>query len=156
MRGTIIKRGQRWSVVIDLGRDPMSGKRIRKWHSGYESKKAAEGARIEILSRLQRGEYVAPGKQTLGSFMVDDWIPSVRASVRASTWASYRRTSELHVVPNLGSVQLQRLAPGQLNALYAQLLSEGRADGHGGLSPRSVRYVHAVVHRALNDAVRWN
>lgn len=156
MKGTIIKRGRRWSVVIDLGRDPISGKRVRKWHSGFTTKRAAEEARVEILSSLQRGEYVTPAKQTLGSFLIDEWVPSVKVSVRPSTWTSYRRTVELHVVPHLGFVQLQRLAPGQLNALYSKLLAEGRANGPGGLSPRSVRYVHAVIHRALNDAVRWN
>lgn len=68
MKGTIIKRGSRWSVVVDLGRD-LDGKRIRKWHSGYPSKREAEQARIEILSRLQHGVYVAPNKIT-----VAEWV----------------------------------------------------------------------------------
>lgn len=156
MRGTIIHRGRTWSVVIDLGRDPATGKRTRKWHSGFRTRKEAEQARIQILSQLQRGEYVPPAKQKLAEFLAEDWLPSIRASVRESTWDSYRRTIELHVQPHIGSTQLQRLAPGQLNSLYAMLLTEGRADGRGGLSPRSVRYVHAIIHRALNDAVRWN
>jgi hypothetical protein len=64
MKGTVIKRGSRWSVVIDLGRD-VDGKRIRKWHSGYRTKREAEQARIEILSRVQSGLYVAPHKLTV-------------------------------------------------------------------------------------------
>jgi integrase len=43
-----------------------------------------------------------------------------------------------------------------LNGLYAALLADGKqSNGGGGLSPRSVRYVHTIVHRALKDAVRW-
>jgi integrase len=43
-----------------------------------------------------------------------------------------------------------------LNALYAALLDSGRRNqAGGGLSPRSVRYVHTIVHRMLKDAVRW-
>ena len=34
MKGTVIRRGSTYSVVLDLGRGP-DGKRIRKWHSGY-------------------------------------------------------------------------------------------------------------------------
>ncbi|MGH3925243.1 MAG: Arm DNA-binding domain-containing protein, partial [Pseudonocardiaceae bacterium] len=49
MRGSIIKRGSRYSVVVDVGRDPATGKRIREWHSGYETRKAAERARTGIL-----------------------------------------------------------------------------------------------------------
>jgi predicted Zn-dependent protease len=45
---------------------------------------------------------------------------------------------------------------GTLNTLYAALLADGRKDhAGGGLSPRSVRYIHTIIHRALKDAVRW-
>ena len=43
-----------------------------------------------------------------------------------------------------------------LNAFYAKLASDGRVHGEGGLSPATVRRVHATLHRALRDAVRWN
>ena len=36
-----------------------------------------------------------------------------------------------------------------LNALYSDLLASGRRDGKGGLSPATVRYVHAVIRKAL-------
>jgi len=46
-----------------------------------------------------------------------------------------------------------------LNAMYAALLADGKRTtangGSGGLSPRSVRYIHTIVHRAFRDAVRW-
>ncbi len=41
-----------------------------------------------------------------------------------------------------------------MDALYAKLLREGRSDGKGGLSARSVRYTHTVLRRAFKDAVR--
>jgi integrase len=56
---------------------------------------------------------------------------------------------------------LQLRSPGRqtrgrsMHAMYADLLKEGRIDGGGGLSPRTVRYVHTILHRALRDAVRW-
>ena len=47
----------------------------------------------------------------------------------------------------LGSIQLRRIDGGMLNALYAQLLADVKqSNGGGGLSPRSVRYVHTIVH----------
>jgi integrase len=53
-------------------------------------------------------------------------------------------------------VQLRRIDAGMLNGLYADLLANGKqSNGGGGLSPRSVRYVHTIVHRAFRDAVRW-
>lgn len=61
---------------------------------------------------------------------------------------------KVHLVPALGSVRLQRLSGDLLTALYADLLEHGRRDGKA-LSPRSVRYLHAIIRRALSDARRW-
>ena len=50
---------------------------------------------------------------------------------------------------------LVKVDAGVLNGLYSHLLTSGRKDGRGGLSPRTVRYIHTILHRALKDAVRW-
>jgi integrase len=147
MRGTIIKRGSTYSVVLDLGRGP-DGKRIRDWHSGYRTEKDAEHAQVELLAALGRGAYVEPSKRTTGPFLRDDWLPGLRAQVRPSTWAEHRSKVEVHLVPAIGQVPLQRLAPGHLNTLYADLLGRG-------LSARTVLHVHATIRRALADATRW-
>lgn len=57
--GTVIRRGSTWTVVLDLGKGP-DGKRIRKWHSGYRTEREAKQARVELLTALGRGAYVAP------------------------------------------------------------------------------------------------
>jgi hypothetical protein len=69
VRGTVIKRGSTYSVVLDLGRGP-DGKRIRRWHSGYRTKKDAERAQVELLARLDRGGYVDPTKVTLAAYLL--------------------------------------------------------------------------------------
>ena len=62
----------------------------------------------------------------------------------------------MHVLPYIGTAPLVSVDAGTLNALYARLLAEGRKDhAGGGLSPRTVRYVHTITHRALKDAVKW-
>jgi integrase len=146
-RGTVIKRGSTYSVVLDLGRGP-DGKRIRKWHSGYRTKKDAQQAQDELLAALGRGAYVEPSKRTMGAFLREDWLPGLRAQVRPSTWAEHRSKVEVHLVPALGHVPLQRLTPGHLNTIYADLLERG-------LSARTVLHVHATIRRALADATRW-
>lgn len=50
---------------------------------------------------------------------------------------------------------LQDLKAVHLNKLYAHLLADGRVDGQGGLSATTVRRVHAILRKALNDAMRW-
>jgi len=154
MRGSVIKRGGTWSVVIDLGRDG-SGQRVRKWHSGFGSKREAERARVELLGRVDQGSYVSPSRTSLGSFLVDEWLPAKRTTVKPTTLASYDMHVTKHIEPRLGGVALLGLGASHLNAFYADLLTDRRRAGPGGLSPSSVRRVHATLHKALADAVRW-
>ena len=55
----------------------------------------------------------------------------------------YRIHVQAHIVPALGTVELQRLSPAQLNAFYRYLLSEVGKDGQG-LAPKTVRNVHNI------------
>jgi integrase len=91
----------------------------------------------------------------LARFLRHEWLPAIATSVRPSTLAGYRLHVECHIVPRLGRLELTAIDARKLNALYASLLASGRVHGNGGLSPASVRRVHATVHRALRDAVRW-
>ena len=75
--------------------------------------------------------------------------------MRPTTYSSYVANVECHILPAIGGVQLQQLCGAQINALYAKLGASGKRSGNG-LSGISVRHVHAVLHRSLKDAVRWN
>jgi integrase len=105
---------------------------------------------------MDNSSYVEPSRVTFADFLRDDWLPSLGTrGLRAATLTSYQMTVEAHVIPRFGSVYLQQLSPTDLNRVYAQLLVCGRRDGSGGLSARSVRYVHMLVRKALADAARW-
>jgi integrase len=71
-----------------------------------------------------------------------------------STRASYGKNIRLHVKPRLGGTPLAKLTSVALNELYRELETSGRADGQGGLSARTVRYIHVIIHRALGDAIK--
>jgi integrase len=148
VRGTIVKRGGGYSVVLDLGRGP-DGRRVRKWHSGFQTKKDAERAQVELLGQLRRGAYVAPSKLTVASFLRDQWLPGLKAQMRPGSWEEHRSKVEVHLIPAFGGERLQRLGPAHLNALYAALLERG-------LSAQRVVLVHATIRRALADAVKWD
>src|SRR5215212_4555134 len=125
MRGSVIKRGDRYAVVVELERDPITNKRRQKWHSGYQTKKAAERALTELLASRDAGSYIQPTKQTVREFATE-WLAAVRPTIRPSTHHSYGRNLRLHVLPRLGPVQLRRVDAGMLNALYAALLADGK------------------------------
>jgi integrase len=154
VRGTIVKRGRAYSVVVERERDPLTGKRRREWHSGYRTKREAEDARIRILAGIERGEHVEPSQLTFGAFLTERWLPARVSSLRPSTLESYGRNVRVHIVPGIGSVRLQGITADMLNAFYANRLTSAGRDATG-LSPRTVRYLHSIIHRALADALRW-
>jgi integrase len=125
MRGSVVKKGTRWYVKIELDPDPTNGQRRQKWHSGYNTKREAERARIDLLSKFDRGEYVEPSHQTVADYF-DDWLKAIEHTVRPSTFDSYSRNVRNHVVAHIGTVRLTKVDAGVLNGLYAHLLTAGR------------------------------
>ncbi|MCE5255000.1 MAG: site-specific integrase [Actinomycetia bacterium] len=158
-RGTVFNRGTKdrpnYTVIIERGRDPVTGQRRREWYPGFKSKKEAEQARTRLLNDLDNGRYVEPTKLTLKE-LLDEWLEVTSTAVRASTHQSYEANVRLHIVPAIGGMRVQDLTPTHLNSLYKRLLVHGRADGKGGLRPKTVRNIHICLHRALTYAVRTN
>jgi integrase len=155
MRGYTVKKGNRYYAVIYEGINPATGKERRRWYAAGSRKVDAERMATDLVKRLNDGDYRAPEKLTLGDYLTGRWLPAQRSQLRASTFHSYQRTIELHVLPTLGNIPLARLLPEDLDALYSRLLENGRRNKRGGaLAPASVRYVHRVLRKALGDAHR--
>ncbi len=154
MKDNVIRRGNKWAFVIELPRDPTTGKRRQKWHSGFATRREAIAARDLVRGELQSGAYVERSRQTVHVYL-DEWLLAIRPTIRPATWESYDRYLRLHVKPRIGAALVANIDGGQLNKLYADLLEDGRCDGAGGLKPRTVRYIHTILHRAFRDAVRW-
>ena len=55
----------------------------------------------------------------------------------------------LHILPTLGQVKLQKLSPQHVQRLY--ILKK-----QAGCGPSTIRQMHQILHRALDDALRWN
>lgn len=67
MRGSVVKKNDRWYVVIE-DRDPATGKRKRRWHSGFRTKRETQAACNELATAMQRGDYLQANRQTVGEF----------------------------------------------------------------------------------------
>ncbi len=145
-RGMLRKRGTTWTAYwwVDGVNDS-----IQRSKGGFATKSEAQAFLNDTLQALQGGNLAEPTKVRVGEYLVRRWLPGRRASVRPSTYDSYRRTLDLHVVPAIGQLKLQNLRPDHLDMLYAALLE-------AGLAPKTVRNIHTMLHKALKDAVRKN
>ena len=155
MKGHIKKRGRRsWAVKLDMGRDPITGKRRTKWHTIRGTKRDAERERNRLLYELDEGLYVEPTPETVKAYL-PRWLAHVGPNVRATTLQRYREIVEHHLIPAIGHHQLAKLKPIQVSDAWANALANGRRDGKGGLSAQTVKHLHRVLSQALKQAVRW-
>jgi integrase/predicted RNA-binding Zn-ribbon protein involved in translation (DUF1610 family) len=184
MMGSTRPRGSTWEYLVDVGKSdaqrctvcsrrvwverklkvscPHCGgelhetvERRRVTKGGYRTQKECQAALAKILTSLEARTFVAPTKVTVKEFLLNEWLPTVKGTLRPTTHASYTMLAKQHIVPRLGNLPLQKLSAGAINSLYAHLAEHGRVHGEGALSASSVRRVHAVLHRACRDAVRW-
>lgn len=140
-----------WSFVVDLGGSGTNRRQVRR--RGFPTRSEAQAALTELLTSPNHGTFVKLDRTTVRRFL-EGWMKSLPGSGRGiATVSSYRHNLRLHVVPYLGDVRLQELSAVDLDRLYQQLLVSGCRKGDGGLSNRTVRYVHTVFSAALDEAV---
>src|SRR5829696_8633019 len=109
--------------------------------------KEVEKKLAEARGDAVRGIVFDAKGETLGTFLVR-WLEDVVKPNKAHrTYATHRQQVLSHLVPALGRIRLEALRKAHVDRLYADLL-------RGGLAPPSVRRVHAVLHAALEEAVR--
>jgi len=129
--------------------------RRRETKSGFATQKECQAAMNKLLVAVEQHNYAAPTKASVKAYLKKEWLPAVKATIRPSTYNSYVQHVDCHIVPHIGTVKLQKLSGSQVNALYAKLAESGRKDGKTGLSPMTIHHVHACLHKACKDAVRW-
>ena len=154
-RRTWVERKRKESCPSCGGKLRETEERRRETKAGFASRKECQAALTAKLTTLAEQTYVLPSHLSLREFLLKVWLPAIEPSVRPTTLSGYRILVESHLVPQLGTMKLQSLNAAQINAHYAKLLAEGRVHGKGGLSSNSVHHVHAALHRALRDAVKW-
>lgn len=158
MRGSVEKRGKGYSIRIDLGKDQITGKRIQKRFSGFQTKREAEAELARIIAEYEAGTYVMPQKITLGDFL-QRWFKAKQNDISFTTSRQYKTIIEQHITPAIGHIELSSLQPLVLQEYLNDMLHNGRKDNKKSkgkeLSPSSVNYIYRVLRCALNDAVKW-
>ena len=138
MRGHIVKRYEdSYSIVLNLGTNPATGKRQQQWITVKGTKKEAEKKLSELLHQLDTGTFMKPGKLTLSDYL-EIWLGDYAwPNLSPRTAESYEYIIRRHITPTLGQILLTQLKPEHLQRVYSEKLSKGRCDGEGGLSNRT-------------------
>ena len=146
MRGSIRQRGKNsWQIQIYAGARP-DGKPRRHFETIRGRKGDAQRRLTELLSSLDKGVYMPPGRLTVAAHL-NNWLDGyVKTNCSQRTFDGYQSIIERHLIPVLGHIQLKHLNPQAIQAYY------GKA--HEKLSNRTVHHHHRVLSQSLKYAVR--
>ena len=148
--GTIRQRKDgRWEARYTVGRDPGTGKQIQRSVYGATQQEVRKKL-AQLTTALDNGTYKEPCKMTVGQWL-DIWTADYMGGVKPSTAFLYGEQIRLYIKPALGAVKLEALNTHTIQGFYNGLSIE--REGGKALSPKSVKNIHGILHKALQQAV---
>ncbi len=143
--GNIRKRDDgRWEGRYTNGFDPKTGKMIRKSVYG-KTQKEVRLKLARITTEIDDGTYIEPNSIKLSEWL-QIWLREYIGNVKPSTVKSYTDHVNLNIIPYIGKTQLTKLSPAMIQSMYNTLQRQK------GLSAKTIKNVHGVLHRALTQA----
>ncbi len=134
-----------WEARYTVGRDPGTGKQLRKSVYGKTQKEVRQKL-SQAVAALDNGDYFQPSKMTLSRW-VEIWLQEYTGDKKYLTVKHYKAQCKTHIVPSLGAVKLSELTPPQIQAFYDGLQRDG-------LAAKSVRNIHGILTKCLSTAVQ--
>ena len=127
-----------------------AGRQIQRSVYGKTRKEVADKIR-DILVKKQSGTYVAPSQYWLDDWMTQ-WLQTyAKNAIKPSTYISYEGYIYNHINPSLGGYPIQRITTPMVQEFYNQKFQSGSKRG-GGLSPKTLRNMHNMFHKAMEQA----
>lgn len=136
----------RWEVRVSLGTDPHSGRRRVKTRTVTGTRRQAQAALTALLGEVEAG--LRAGSDATVGVLLDRWMEGAAPDWSPRTAHNYAGYIARRIRPRWGAVRLRDVRASDLDAWYDSLRAEG-------LAPATVRMIHAILHRALEQAVAW-
>lgn len=138
-----------WEARYTSGYDPGTGKQIQRSITGKTQKEVAQKLKAATAA-IDEGTYTAPSKMTVAQWL-DIWTAEYLGAVKPRTVDSYKAIVKTHLKPGLGAIKLDALAAHTIQSFYNGLSAP--SEGKEPLSPKTVKNIHGILHKALQQAV---
>lgn len=136
-----------WELIVQLPRDPLTGKARQMSRSVHGTKRDAQRSLAALVKEVDQERLTSSGDSV--SALLKAWLEMKSRDLSPTTAREYERLTKTLIAPALGNLALKDVSARRLDAFYAALLDRKR------LSASSVRQVHAVLRGAFAQAVRW-
>jgi integrase len=129
------------------GIDPVTNKYRQISKTVRGNKTQARQALNKYVAEAQEGRYDGTSS-TFGQLVVK-WLTLTKNDLSPTTLRTYRNLLKNHILPGLEDRPVNAIKSSDLDMLYVNL------SNRVGLSPASVRQIHAIIRRAFRQAVMW-
>lgn len=145
------RKDGRWEARLIQGYD-LNGKANYRYLYG-KTYLEAKGKKQAAVAELRAGKArsAALRKITFGQ-LTREWLEGKRGRVKESTWANYANAVERHLMPELGGIYVTALTADFLEQFLLRKLNQGRLDGRGGLSAKTVADLRSLLKLILQYA----
>jgi integrase len=143
--GTIYKRKDGlWCASLMVGRNPKTGRAIRKVVYGRTQKEAK--SKLDAVKReIYSGVNYARKPPTVAAWL-RSWMKIYRTNIEDTTRQYYTIMIEKHLIPLLGGERLDALRPAQVQLAVNELAET--------LAPKTTRDAYKLLRAALAQAIR--
>ncbi len=146
------KRG-RWTGSVTL---PSVNGKVRKKYFYGKTKKEVSDKVNSLLMEIKNNTYIEPCKTTLYEWLCT-WLETYsKNTVRPTTYINYETYVHKHIKAAIGGIRLCDLSPIVIQQFYNEKLKNGKLNGNGGLSSKTMKNLHNMLHKALSQAVVLN
>lgn len=83
------------------------------------------------------------------------WLSKIKTQVSAASFQNYERTVNCHILPVLGDTEVDYLTKADVSDFLREKLTNGRMDGKGGLSVKTVTDISSIL-RSVLKLVEWD
>ena len=154
MRGRIVRRSihghkiqDSYTIILNIGRDEKTGKYRQKWIAVKGKRQNAVDKMTDLMHQYRTTGFIETTKLTTAEFL-ERWIKSCQGKLSIRSLERYEQIIRTHFIPDFGDIPLAKLRLENLQEHYAKIQA-------GGLSTSTARFHRAVIHKALQAAVKW-
>jgi len=147
MKGSVKKdkRTGKYFYIVDIGIDPLTGRRKQKKKRGFITKKEAENALTKLLSEVHTGVYVEPSKLLYGEYL-ESWFNTKKYSIGIQTAKVPKGYLNTRIITSLGSIKLAKLTSLHMQNDVNSLRDEGLKRG-------TIEKIVKIIRNSLDHAI---
>lgn len=149
VKGYIRKRGKVYSFTVDIGKDPITGKRKQKTRSGFKTKKEAQAALAELVNKVEKGESVDFRKKLFKEFAIDYFEKTYINKVKPTSYDRVYQVLKKQIIPYFKDISITEMDQFVIHDFYNAKLKEGYSTSY-------IMGMHEVIRLLLRVAKKWD